>query len=82
MYPLQLVHAHVYTPSFSCLHSTTFIEGVGREGSDAGQTVGVCERPRNACNWKTLCVNNLYHFALHCSPSEMHAGVLSKAVSR
>ena len=82
MYPLKLVHARVYTPSFSCLHSATFIERVGREGSDTGQTVDVCERHRNACNWKNFCVNNLYHFALHCGRSEMHAGVLSKAVSR
>ena len=36
MYPLQLVHAHMCTPSFSCLHSATFIEG-GGEGKAAMQ---------------------------------------------
>ena len=34
------------------------------------------------CNWKKLCANNMYHFALHSGPSEIHAGVLRKAASR
>ena len=75
MHTCAHLHLAVCTPQPS-------LRGWGGEGSDADQSVGVCERHRNACNWKKLCVNNLYHFALHCGPSEMHARVLSKAVLR
>ena len=34
------------------------------------------------CNWKKLCANNMYHFALHSGPSEIHTEVVRKAASR